>query len=484
MMNNVEHFPLNSAGSDKVGKHNVEVTSPFDDHLIATVEQADSDDVEQALTTAHDLFSDRAAWLDVTQRIAILEKAIELMTARFDELAKGATEEGGKPLADSYVEMTRCIDSIRICIDELRTNVCRPVPMGINPASQHRFTIMKKEPIGVVVSVSAFNHPLNLIAHQVGPAIAAGCPVIVKPAENTPLSCYRLVNIFHQAGLPAAWCQVLLPENHDIAEALVTDSRVGFFSFIGSAKVGWYLRSKLAAGTRCAFEHGGVAPVIMTENADVDAAIPGLAKGGFYHAGQVCVSVQRVYAHHSIAREVADKIADIAKTMRVGDPLLDTTEVGPLIKENEITRVAGWVQEAKDDGAEIICGGDTLPNHCYQPTVIFNPPKDSKVSVAEIFGPVVCVYPYDDVDEAVAQSNALEVAFQASVYSTNIDEAMYVSDRLAASAVMINEHTAFRVDWMPFAGLRNSGLGVGGVPYTFEDMQVEKMIVVTSKQIS
>ncbi|MCO4787424.1 MAG: aldehyde dehydrogenase family protein, partial [Marinomonas atlantica] len=207
-------------------------------------------------------------------------------------------------------------------------------------------------------------------------------------------------------------------------------------------------------------------------------------KGGFYHAGQVCVSVQRIYAHRSIARGVADKIADVAKTMRVGDPLLDTTEVGPLIKESEVTRVADWVQEAKDKGAEIICGGDILANHCYQPTVIFNPPKDSKVSIAEIFGPVVCVYPYDDVDEAIAQSNALEVAFQASVYSTNVDEAMYVSDRLAASAVMINEHTAFRVDWMPFAGLRNSGLGVGGVPYTFEDMQVEKMIVVTSKQIS
>ena len=174
--------------------------------------------------------------------------------------------------------------------------------------------------------------------------------MIVKPAENTPLSCFRLVKLFHQAGLPPEWCQVLLPQNHTIAEALVTDPRVAFFSFIGSAKVGWYLRSKLAAGTRCALEHGGVAPVVMTEDADIESAIPSLAKGGFYHAGQVCVSVQRLFVHQSVAREVADKLAVAAQNMVVGDPLSDKTEVGPLIREGEVERVASWVQEAVDAG--------------------------------------------------------------------------------------------------------------------------------------
>ena len=482
-MSHVEHFPLMLAGSNKRNDHQIEVTSPYDDHLIATVETAEMQDVDVALETAQSLFSDREKWIPVAERIAILERAVALMEEQSDSLAKGSAEEGGKPLLDSQVEMIRCIDSIRLCADTLRHDVAKPVPMAINTASQHRFTMMNKEPIGVVVAVSAFNHPLNLIAHQVGPAIATGCPVIVKPAENTPLSCFRLVKLFHQAGLPPEWCQVLLPQNHTIAEALVTDPRVAFFSFIGSAKVGWYLRSKLAAGTRCALEHGGVAPVVMTEDADIESAIPSLAKGGFYHAGQVCVSVQRLFVHQSVAREVADKLAVAAQNMVVGDPLSDKTEVGPLIREGEVERVASWVQEAVDAGTEVLCGGETLANHCYAPTVLFNPPKDSKVSNAEIFGPVVCVYPYDDVDQAIADANSLDVAFQASVYSSNIDNALYISDRLAASAVMINEHTAFRVDWMPFAGLRHSGLGTGGVPYTLEDMQVEKMIVVTSKSI-
>ena len=482
-MSHVEHFPLMLAGSNKRNDHQIEVTSPYDDHLIATVETSEMQDVDVALETAQSLFSDREKWIPVAERIAILERAVALMEEQSDSLAKGSAEEGGKPLLDSQVEMIRCIDSIRLCADTLRHDVAKPVPMAINTASQHRFTMMNKEPIGVVVAVSAFNHPLNLIAHQVGPAIATGCPVIVKPAENTPLSCFRLVKLFHQAGLPPEWCQVLLPQNQTIAEALVTDPRVAFFSFIGSAKVGWYLRSKLAAGTRCALEHGGVAPVVMTEDADIESAIPSLAKGGFYHAGQVCVSVQRLFVHQSVAREVADKLAVAAQNMVVGDPLSDKTEVGPLIREGEVERVASWVQEAVDAGTEVLCGGETLANHCYAPTVLFNPPKDSKVSNAEIFGPVVCVYPYDDVDQAIADANSLDVAFQASVYSSNIDNALYISDRLAASAVMINEHTAFRVDWMPFAGLRHSGLGTGGVPYTLEDMQVEKMIVVTSKSI-
>jgi acyl-CoA reductase-like NAD-dependent aldehyde dehydrogenase len=477
----MQHFPLLIANRNKKNDHSLDVTSPFDDSLIATVETATDGDIEQALNTASHLFADRDNWLATSKRIAILDRAVAIMEDRAEKLATESAREGGKPLIDSRVEMARCIDSLRTCVETLRSDCSKPVPMGINGASQHRLTMMKKEPIGVVVAVSAFNHPLNLIAHQVGPAIATGCPVIVKPAENTPLSCYRLVKIFHEAGLPAEWCQAVLPMDHTVAEQLVTDPRVAFFSFIGSAKVGWYLRSKLAAGTRCALEHGGVAPVIMTADADLSIAIPGLAKGGFYHAGQVCVSVQRIFAHESIARDVAQQLSNVANKLNVGDPLSDKTEVGPLIRQGEVDRIDSWVKEAISEGAELLSGGKTLANHCYAPTVLYNPSKNSKVSNAEIFGPVVCVYPFTDLDQAIAAANSLDVAFQASVYSQNIDTAMYVSDRLDASAVMINEHTAFRVDWMPFAGLKHSGLGTGGISYTMEDMQIDKMIVVTSK---
>jgi len=483
-MSAIEHVPLMIPGvSEEEGKP-LEAVSPYDDQRIASVATANAAGVEQALNNASSLFFNRAHWLPVDQRINILERMIVLLGEHAEELAAGASLEGGKPLIDSRIEMARCIDSFRICINTLRTDAVHPPVMGINAASKHRIASTRREPIGVVVAFSAFNHPLNLIAHQIGPAIAAGCPVIIKPAEATPLSCVRLVRLLHQAGLPDGWCQLVMPESIALAEKLVTDARVAFFSFIGSARVGWQLRSKLSPGTRCALEHGGVAPVIVTEGADLDTALPGLMKGAFYHAGQVCVSVQRIFAHASIARQLADNMAEKAKALTVGDPLAEQTEVGPLIRPSESERVDQWVQEAVTGGAELLSGGEMRDHHCYAPTVLFNPPADVRVSTQEVFGPVVCVYSFTKLDAAIETANALDVAFQASVYSRDMDTALYISERLAASAVMINDHTAFRVDWMPFAGLKHSGLGVGGIPFTMRDMQIEKMTVMYSGSIA
>ncbi|MDX8394135.1 MAG: aldehyde dehydrogenase family protein [Mariprofundales bacterium] len=462
----------------------LEVRAPFTGEVLETLATANAVMVEQALSDAAELFADRQQWLTITERIAILERAVALMQQDAEYLAVEAAREGGKPLADSRIEMTRCIDSVSLCVQTLRSGRSSAPTMGINAASQHRACIMRQEPIGVVVAVSAFNHPLNLIAHQIAPAIATGCPVIVKPAQDTPLSCLRLVQIFHKAGLPEAWCQCIIPESRVLSQALVTDKRIAFFSFIGSAKVGWYLRSQLAAGTRCALEHGGVAPAIIAEDADLDAAFAGLMKGSFYHAGQVCVSVQRIFAHVDIVRPLAERLAKAAQLLRVGDPVNENTDIGPLIRAGEIERVHRWVQEDITTGAELLCGGHSLPNQCYAPTVLYDPSADSHVSTQEVFGPVVAVYPFSDIDEVINMANSLDVAFQASVYTQNINTSIYVAEKLAASAVMINDHTAFRVDWMPFAGLRHSGLGVGGIPYTMHDMQIEKMIVLHSKALA
>jgi acyl-CoA reductase-like NAD-dependent aldehyde dehydrogenase len=339
------------------------------------------------------------------------------------------------------------------------------------------------EPIGVVVAVSAFNHPLNLIVHQVAPAVATGCPCIVKPAEVTALSCLRFVQILREAGLPEEWCQVAVTDGRNVSQKLVTDERVGFFSFIGSAKVGWMLRANLAAGTRCALEHGGAAPVIVAPDAALDTVLPYLAKGAFYHAGQVCVSVQRVFAHESIAREVAEGIAELAAKMPVGDPTLEATEIGPLIRTKECDRIAEWVTEAVDGGADTVLGGNKISDSCHEATVLYAPPADAKVSQQEIFGPVVCVYPYGDIDEAITRANELPFAFQSAVCTQDIDVAMRCFRRLNASAVMVNDHTAFRVDWMPFAGLRHSGYNVGGIHHTMHDMQIEKMLIIRSPEL-
>ncbi len=476
------HYPL-LIKNVKHGESSLEVRTPFSGNVIATFETANHDVVELALSTADELFKDRSRWLTVERRLSILNKTVLIMEERFEQLAREAAAEGGKPLQDSRVEVDRAIDGVRTSIECLRSDGGREIPMNKNLASINRLAFTTFEPIGPVVAVSAFNHPLNLIVHQVVPAIAAGNPVIVKPAEDTPISCYNFINILHEAGLPKAWCQSLIVHDIDVATSLVTDSRVGFFSFIGSSRIGWMLRSKLAAGTRCALEHGGAAPVILTEDANLDKAIPLLAKGGFYHAGQVCVSVQRVFCHKNIAKKVATRLAAYVEKMKVGDPLDEETEIGPLIRTREVNRIHEWVIEAGKSGAKIYSGGNPLSESCYSPTVIFNPPQEVQVSRLEIFGPVVCIYSYSNIDSAIKQANSLPLAFQSAVFTQDLDKALYISQRLNASAVMINDHTAFRTDWMPFAGLKESGLGTGGIPYTFHEMQTEKMTVFNSNSI-
>lgn len=463
-----------------VGRRPVE--SPFDGSILAEVETVDEEAVDQALETASRLFRHQKHGLPVPLRIEILERFSQQLREEFEELALQAAREGGKPLQDSRLEMARTVDSIRLCVECLRRGQDEVIPMGINAASEGKRAFTTSHPIGVVVAISAFNHPLNLIAHQVGPAVAAGCPVIVKPADETPLSCFRLVGMLHEAGLPAAWCQALLTHDLAVAENLVTDPRVAFLSFVGSAAVGWKLRSRVAPGTRCALEHGGAAPVIVAADADLDVVIPKLLKGSFYHAGQVCVSVQRIFVHEAIRDDLAARLAEGARKLRVGDPTQAETEVGPLIRTAEVERVHDWVHEAAAGGGRVLAGGEPIDAHRYACTVLVDPPLGARVSREEVFGPVVCVSGYRDLAGAVETANGLPWAFQAAVFTRDMNTAMQASQELDASAVMVNDHTAFRVDWMPFAGLRHSGLGVGGIPYTWRDMQVQKMIVLPDER--
>lgn len=458
------------------------VFNPFDQSLIREIPIQGKEDLEKALETAYRVFSNRKSWLTPHVRIAILDQLERLMVEKAEELTILASTEGGKPYMDSKVEIQRAIKGVRIAAEEIGRLTGSQIPMGLSPASTGRVAFTMREPIGVVAAISAFNHPLNLIVHQVVTAFAAGCPVIVKPAATTPLSCIRLVELMHEAGVPAGWVKVLALENED-AEKLATDRRVAYLTFIGSAKVGWYLKSKLAPGTRCALEHGGAAPVVVDRNCDLKKVVPALAKGSFYHAGQVCVSVQRVFAHNSIAHELAIQLSEAAKKLKVGNPLDPTTEVGPLILPKEADRIHSWIQEAIEEGAELLCGGVKVGDTCYAPTVLWNPSEKSKVSQEEIFGPVVCIYPYQNLDEAIAAANAIPYHFQAAVFSKDLDIAMYCVQQLQASAVMVNDHTAFRVDWMPFGGWDASGEGVGGIGSTMREMTREKLMVIKSEAL-
>ena len=460
----------------------LEVFAPYDGHFIADLVYTTAAEVEEALAATHRLTHSYDDAIPASERIDILERTASLVEAKTDVFARQAAEEGGKPLLDSKVEFERAVQGIREAARSINQMVGREIPMNLNAASKNRLALTIREPIGLVVAISAFNHPFNLIVHQVIPAIAVGCPVIVKPALTTPLSCLNLVQCLYEAGLPKAWCHVILSGN-ELAEKLVTDSRVALLSFIGSAKVGWALRSKVAPGTRCILEHGGSAPVIMDSTADIQDALPLLAKGGYYHAGQVCVSVQRVFAHESIANEVARGLGELAKAMIVGDPTNETTEVGPLILEREVDRVAQWVNDAQAAGGSMYAGGTKISNTCYAPTVLFNPPDDAKVSTEEIFGPVINVYTFNDRLQAIQRANQVPFSFQAAVFTKDVDMALDTAKRLNAATVMVNDHTAFRVDWMPFAGRKTSGLGVGGIVPTMLEMTEEKMIVFRSALI-
>ena len=456
----------------------LKIVQAFDRATITEIETDDAAALDRKLQAAGKVFKDRDGWLKPHQRISILRKLAALMDARRDHFATQIAREGGKPLPDAIVETGRAIDGVHNAADELRNFAGREIPMGLSAAAENRWAFTTREPIGIVAAISAFNHPLNLIVHQVAPAIAVGCPVIVKPAITTPLSCLDFVSLVHEAGLPEPWCQTLITEDNQLAENLATDKRVAFLSFIGSSKVGWSLRAKIAAGTRVALEHGGVAPAIIDRSADLDKVIEPIVKGGYYHAGQVCVSTQRIYVHEDIADDFTQRLIARVKKLRTGDPALNDTEVGPMILPREADRVAAWIDEAVKGGAQLATGGQRLSETTLQPTVLLDPALEAKVSTLEIFGPVVAVYRFSELDDAIVQANALPTAFQSSIFAQDIDVAMRAANRLEASAVMINDPTAFRTDWMPFAGRKESGYGTGGIPYTMRDMAEEKMILI------
>lgn len=458
----------------------LKVYAAFDNELIDEIPKISELELEKIISNAHNLFRDRSKQLPKYKRIEILEKLAFLMGEQIEELTNLAAQEGGKPYLDSKIEVERAINGVKLAVSSLYSLKGEEVPMGLTKPSENRLAFTFHEPIGVVVALSAFNHPLNLIIHQVIPAIAVGCPVIVKPASTTPRSAFNLVEMLYEAGLPKDYCKVVVCSNQ-LAEKLACDKRIGYVSFIGSSNVGWYLRSKLAPGTRIALEHGGVAPVIINNDVNLDDILAPLMKGGFYHAGQVCVSVQRIFAHESIARELADRMSKLANNLKVGDPLVKDTEVGPLITHGEVNRVEEWVNEVNKE--QILCGGKRLSDSLYAPTVLWNPDFNSKVATHEIFGPVVSVHPFNESSEAIDWANSLDYAFQASVFTKDLDYALKMVKQINASAVMVNDHTAFRVDWMPFGGRDSSGLGWGGIPYSMHEMTREKLMVLKSSSL-
>jgi acyl-CoA reductase-like NAD-dependent aldehyde dehydrogenase len=454
----------------------LDVLDPFTQAVTDAVPTDDAAALDAKLERAHAFHRNHPAGLPLDARLDVLEGLRRRLRRDFDALCDTAVREGGKPMKDTRVEVERAIAGVGFALEALRARGPGRVTLTTVTGAVYE-AVRDWRPVGVVAALSAFNHPLNLLVHQGVPALAAGCPVIIKPSEKVPLSARRLEALVHESGCPEGAWQTLVTADVGLAQALACDPRVAFVSFIGSARVGWALRSRLPPGTRCALEHGGVAPAVVLADVDLEAALPKLVRGAFTHAGQVCISTKRLIVPRALLAPVLDGLRAHVGRLVLGDPSRPDTDVGPLIRPSEAARIDTWVREAVAGGGQLVIGGQRVGPSGYTPTVIAHPPLDSLVWAEEAFGPVLAVRAYDTLDEAVALAGHPRYAFHAAVFGRDAGQCEAVAARLPGSTVFINEHTAFRTDEMPFAGLGQSGLGVGGIPFTLHDFQVERRTV-------
>jgi acyl-CoA reductase-like NAD-dependent aldehyde dehydrogenase len=433
--------------------------------------------VEKKVALSAKLHANKDDQLPLALRISILEDVLQQMQTDREDLALLIALEGGKPLQDALVEAERAAFGIKLAIAHMLSQGSQTTPINTFSVQTEHLLSIHHEPIGPVIAVSAFNHPLNLVTHQLVSAFAAGCPCVIKPAADTPLCCIKLVEMFARANTPPGWVDYVLTQDNGMAETLVTDPRFAFFSFIGSARVGWYLRSKLPPGTRCALEHGGVAPAFVDETADLTSAIATLVKGGYYHAGQVCVSTQRIFIAKSIYGDFVERFCAAVRGLQVGDATNINTQIGPLIRQNEVTRVKQWISESVAMGGRLLIGGEVLSGQFCAPAVIANAPRDAIINQNEVFGPVCSLMAYEDLRQEINKINSEAYSFHSAIFSDSNETIQQCYKHLDTGCLMVNEHTAFRHDAMTFAGLKQSGLGAGGMPKSIHHMQVEKLLI-------
>lgn len=469
------HFPVSFKTSVGVDH---ELYSPNDLKQITKIQYATSDDIDFILKRLPKAQKNMKK-LKAFERAQILKKVAQSIQENASKLAYLISLEGGKPLKDAKAEVTRAEATLLLCAEGAVSIHGETVPMEKNQAGVDHLSILMRDPIGPVLAISAFNHPLNLISHQVGCAIASGNPVVLKPAPGTPLCAFELQKFFLDAGLPADCLFVVNCEVREI-EKMLASPAFGYVTFIGSPKVGWNIRKTLCPGTRLSLEHGGQASALLREDADLKNAVPQLIKGAFYHAGQVCISTQRIFVHHTLFEKFVNEFTAQAKKLVTGSATNEETDVGPLIRPNEVKRIQEWIKGAMDEGAKLECGNETKGDHkqFLLPTVLTNVNRNSLLMREEVFGPVVCINSYTDEEEVLDYINSNPYIFESSLYTQDIQKALRIAKDFSTMTLVINNHTAYRVDQMPFGGHKLSGLGMGGVKYMMEEMTRLKQVII------
>jgi acyl-CoA reductase-like NAD-dependent aldehyde dehydrogenase len=454
-----------------------EIRSPFDQSPAGKVHWAEKKHVEEALAAAARTFAETRT-LSSYERSQALENISQGITTRREELARSIAIQAGKPIKDARVEVDRGATTFEIASDEARRIGGELLPLDLTPPGKQRWGLVRRFPIGVVSAITPFNFPLNLVAHKVAPALAAGNTVVLRPSSQVPITSLILGEIVQESGYPAGGLNIV-PSGYQAAEALLTDDRVKMVTFTGSPAIGWELK-KAAYQKKVTLELGGNAAVIIEPDCDLDYALARTVTGSFSYAGQICISIQRIFLHEKIYDRFLSAFETKTKNLRLGDPLAEDTDLGPMIDEQAAKKTEEWVNEARDRGARILCGG-TRQGTFYAPTILENVIPKLRISWLEAFAPIVIVYPYRDFGDALNSANDSIYGLQAGVFTNDLKKAFRAFEVLDVGGVIVNDIPTFRVDHMPYGGIKQSGSGREGLRYAIEEMTELKLMALNLK---
>jgi len=467
-------LPMRIAGQPVRSATPIAVELPYDGSQVATVYRATKEDVNRAVQAAVDA---APVMREMTrdERSAILRRVHQAMLERRDALAHAIVSECGKPMKEARIEAERAAYTILFSSEEAHRLVGEVVPMDAESIGKNHWAMTVREPLGVIAAITPFNFPLNLAMHKIGPALAAGNTVVHKPASTTPISGLLMAGIFEECGLPKGALNVITGPGGELGDALVFHPEVKMVTFTGSAEVGLRIRN-LAGMKKVTLELGNNSAVIVEPDADLDEAASRCVVGSFAHSGQVCISIQRIFVHQQIRDSFLERIVDGARKLVIGHPKENATDISSLITVKECERVDDWVKEAVESGARLVAGGSRRERATIEPTVLADAPESSRVMAREIFGPVVCVNSYDTLDRAIDAVNRSDYGLQAGIYTRDIYRAFSAARRVHVGGFLINEIPQYRVDQMPYGGVKMSGTGREGPRYTIEEMTEPKLI--------
>jgi acyl-CoA reductase-like NAD-dependent aldehyde dehydrogenase len=472
---NVKETKLWINGKWEAVQDTYDLSAPYTGEIIAKVAKASAEDVERAIEGAHQAFLNFKK-MPAYDRAEILYKVAALMKERKEELAHLLADEAGKPLTAGLAELDRTIATYQFAAEAAKQSTGETVPLDAAPGAANRIGFTKREPLGVVSAITPFNFPFNLVAHKLGPAFAAGNAVVLKPATQTPLSGLMMAEIFKEAGLPDGVLQIVTGAGGDLSDTLVTHPLVKKVSFTGSGKVGLSIKEKVGL-RKVTLELGSNAALIVEPSTPLDKIIKRAVGGAFNFAGQVCISLQRIYVHQSIYNEFVNKFVEATKELKVGNPHDHATDVSAMIHPDEVERIKSWIEEAKQQGAEVAVGAQFTERTC-SPTVMTNVKASMRIVCEETFAPIVSIVSYETLEEAIKYVNDSSLGLNAGIYTMNIQDALHAANEIEAGAVIINDIPTFRTDNMPYGGVKMSGYGREGIKYAVEEMTEMKFIAI------